>query len=244
MQSEASIGFQSLWNFFTIEEFSNWPLWFLWCLFIINILFYIGVLLGKKLRSESTIPICIYSFVLGLVGYCLSRFDINMPAFIDSSLTAIPFFCIGFVFNRYTDILRPAKWDRYLPIIIVLLFLFCGIFTYGHPLIDFMRNTYADHSPITLYSCGLAGLLGVIFTAKMIHKLPLVPYLGRYSIMILVTHMPLIPFYLKALEKLHIEGSSLIIISSIVLLLSYLLFIPLIKKFLPYVTAQKDVIKV
>ena len=121
---------------------------------------------------------------------------------------------------------------------------YCGLFTYGHPLIEFMRNTYADHSPITLYSCGLAGLLGVIFTAKMIHKLPLISYWGRYSIMILVTHMPIIPFYIKAVEKLHLEGNVLVAVTSFVLLLSYLLYIPLMKKFIPHVTAQRDVIRV
>ena len=44
--------------------------------------------------------------------------------------------------------------------------------------------------------------------------------------------------------KAHLPLSLTIIISFVVLMFSYQLLIPLMKKYLPYVTAQKDVINV
>lgn len=108
-----SIGIQTLWAFIYPEKFGNGPIWFLWCLFVMNIIFYSVYLFSKKYKSFQLQILIALSISIGLVGYAFGKYNINLPAFIDSSMTALPFFVCGYVFKHYTKILYPNKYDKY-----------------------------------------------------------------------------------------------------------------------------------
>lgn len=59
-----SLGF---YNFFS-EKIINVPIWFLWCLFVLNILFYLVYLFVEKMHWNRTIVLFI-AFFIGYVGY-------------------------------------------------------------------------------------------------------------------------------------------------------------------------------
>jgi fucose 4-O-acetylase-like acetyltransferase len=97
-------------------------------------------------------------------------------------------------------------------------------------------------NPIAQYLCGITGTLFVIFSAKMIRDLPFISYWGRYSIMILVSHQLLLQILSPLFRKVPINIPLKIVVLLGVVMFSYQFLIPLMKKYLPYVTAQKDVI--
>ena len=66
----AVTGISSLWAFASPEHFTNMPIWFLLCLFLVNISFYGFYLLSEKLcRTHATLMLSGITMVGGAVGY-------------------------------------------------------------------------------------------------------------------------------------------------------------------------------
>ena len=238
-----SLGIQGLWAFIMKEEFANNPLWFLWCLFIVNILFYICVTIVKKICFSSIWQVsllAIFCFTVGIFNSLFIASNINLLGFTDSAMAALPFFSVGYIFNKFTDILRPNAWDKYLPVLIIVCFALTYIFG-GR--CGYMHNKFWIN-PIAQYLCGITGTLFVIFSAKIIHDLPFISYWGRYSIMILVSHGLLLQIFAPLFRKAHLPIPITIVLLLGIVMFSYQLLIPLMKKYLPYVTAQKEVIQI
>ena len=167
----------------------NTPIWFLICLFWLNQIFY-GIYKISMQAKHFPATIIGLSFWMGVVGYFGGGKMPEMlaPMNIGTALTAMPFFCAGYMFKSHTEILYPNRWDKYLFGIVIV----CAAYTIwlAKP-VSYFDNRYDSNLWIT-YTCGLSGVLCVLFIAKMIGYLPLVSYFGRYSIMILVTHMPIL----------------------------------------------------
>lgn len=238
-----ALGIQGLWSFITIEKLANGPLWFLWCLFIINIFFYLCVIIVKKTcvsNAWQAVLMVILCFTIGIVNSLFIASHINLLGFVDSAMAALPFFSVGYIFNKYTDVLHPNTWDKYLPLLVAICFALTFIFG-GR--CSYMHNRFWIN-PIAQYLCGITGTMFVIFSAKIIHNLPFISYWGRYSIMILVSHQLLLQILSPLFRKAHLPIPVAIVILLGVVMFSYQLLIPLMKKYLPYVTAQKDVINV
>lgn len=240
---EESLGIGGLWAFITQERFANDPIWFLWVLFLVNIYFYICYTIAKKITSNQKylpVVLSIICFSIGIIGSAVISRRINLLAFLDSAMSALPFYAIGYLFNRFTNILVPNKWDKYLPLLVIVFFAIIYFFG-GHCSYRVNRFTI---NPFWQYVCGVSGTLGIIFLAKIIRHIPFVTYWGRYSIMILVTHSIVLKVIAPLVLKAHLPMTLTAIISFVVLMFSYQLLIPLMKKYLPHVTAQKDVINV
>ena len=236
----------SLWAFIS-ESFSNEPLWFLWAFFLLNIIFYLILVPIKKFTSNPvtiSISILVASFTIGFFGtaYLAAPPQCDLPGFVDSAMSSLPFFALGYVLNRHTQILTSNRCDKFLPIIIVACFALA--FCFGGSC-SYKQNIYTMH-PILQYVCGMAGTLGVVFLSKYLGHIPLIAYWGRYSLMILVTHALLLQIYMPIARK-FLSGLPQAVMAAIVLvavMFSYQLLIPLMKRFLPHVTAQKDAIDV
>ena len=80
-----SLGISGLWAFLTKEQFSNGPIWFLWCLFELNILFYCIFLLSKQFGKYFVGILVLLSILLGGAGMMLSVNHINLRGFIDTA---------------------------------------------------------------------------------------------------------------------------------------------------------------
>lgn len=237
------ITWKSLWAFIYPEMFTNSPIWFLLSLFIVNILFYyinkFVQMYDLKHKPSVTIAVC---FLCGILGYCFYYLGINLPSYIDSSLTALPFFCLGYVINRYSSWLNyNKKCDRYNWFILMILV----VFTYfgAYDTASYIHNTY-NVDVFSLYIFGFSGLSSLVLFCKLIHNIPLVSYWGRYSLIILVFHQPLIKIYLGILKSIGIGGGNLLFFVTLIsLMFSFLIIIPISIRVLPHVLAQKEVIK-
>ena len=241
--SENSIGLRGLYAFITEKSLINLPIWFLWVLFLVNIYFYILLVFSKRLPvTKRYLPfvLAFMCFFVGIIGSSVLSRRINLLVYVDSAMSALPFFAVGYLFNKFTDILVPNRWDKYLPFIIILFFAITYFFggTCSYRLNKFYIN------PFWQYICGITGTLGIIFTAKVIQHIPFVTYWGRYSIMILLTHALLLKFYSPLILKLHFPIPITVVVILMITMFSYQFIIPLMKKYLPYVTAQKDLITI
>ena len=222
----------------TQRTFSNGPVWFLLCLFNINIIFYTLVLLTNRLKMN-TVFLCLVCIAIGIFGGNLRSFDIQLPLYIDTALTSLPFFACGFFIKKYTNILTPNKEDRYLLLYACL----CLAYT-----ILFADRTSFQHNEFgnlwSLYTCGITGTLFVIFVAKMVGSLPLISFFGRYSIIILCTHQMVIQIVWLFVKRLAVNDWFIILLMLLLTLAIEMLLIPMFRKYMPHVTAQKDVIKI
>ena len=219
--------------------FFNLPIWFLLCLFEVNILFYLLYLLSRKLPSP-TLCLGIMCLLCGIGGLMLSYYKINIYAYLDTSMTAMPLFFFGYYVGRETNLLRkPSKKRELISIIIVC----CSVLFLFSSNVDYRTNTFSPRAYWTAYLCGICGTILVLAIAKWVRKIPLVTYYGRYSIIILCTHMVFYLFIDIILGHFGLVKLNKFAIVFGFMVFSYLAIIPLCVKFLPHVTAQKDVIR-
>ena len=244
LRNEDLLGWKSLFVIFDANQrvFSNGPIWFLLCLFILNMLFYIIKIISLKLpRNYQLIFMISASLAFGLIGHWLGYIGKPLLFYSDIAMSSMPFFCVGYIFNKYTNILIPNKSDKFMWLWIII----CGIYTFTFASgVSYVNNSYCN--PFIMYTCGITGTLMTILIAKALHTLPLISYYGRYSIIILCTHQLVLTTIIHILKKVpfNIQASIEVSFVLVITFLLYLLIIPFFLRFFPYVTAQKDVIKI
>ena len=227
-------------NFVTLyhEEVKNGPIWFLLCLFIVNIYFYIIFMAAKRIGEKGIWLLIILPWLLGCAGYFIGKKGFDWHLYTDTALTALPFFSVGYLLNRKTNFLRPNKSDKYI-YLIILACLVILVFLSKH--VNYANNAYQT-SLVATYACGFAGTLGVILISKLIKHLPGITYIGRYSIVILCIHQPVAQTFITILGKFMPWGQAAEWTVFLLTVITCALLTPLIIRYLPHVTAQKDVI--
>lgn len=221
------------------EVVYNLPIWFLLCLFEINILFYLIQWVVKSiLEKGQTAVVIVVSFALGLLGMYLGLREIRLPLYLDTAMSALPFFAFGWWLNRKTNFLKiPSK--RIDVLIIVLCAAIIGIFAVP---LSWLYNLFTPQAMWVAYLCGISGTIMVLLIAKFIKRLPLVSFWGRYSIIILCIHFPIATVISGLLSRV-LSGTPLLLATLFLTLCLCHFLIPVLKKYLPYFTAQKDLIK-
>ena len=118
--------------------------------------------------------------------------------FIDSSLSAMPFFLVGYLMKQKTSFLEMKISPLVMVVIVVLSFayctLMCGPVTYS-------SNEFYGTPIWSVYSCGIVGLIGIIMLARVFGQIPVISYCGRYSIMLLTTHILVVQMLLILVRK-------------------------------------------
>lgn len=230
----------ALTEFITRENFPNSPIWFLLCLFEINILFYICYTIADYCPEFKLGLLLCLTFLIGVSGLGLSWFKMNLPMFIDSSMTSLPFFMMGYVIKNHTSILQQSRMDKYSLLIIIVCFVL--VFLLAGKGVSYKTNQFRGIAYLTIYICGFLGTMGIILTAKKLIKLPLVSYWGRYSIMILVTHRVVYQIYAPLIKAIYEKVDfGTVVVNLVLTMMTYLLLIPFMQRFLPHVTAQRDI---
>ena len=218
--------------------------WFLLCLFIMNLMFYLvySITKGKKF------PMFIVTIACGLIGYLLDYRNIYIALWIDSSLTAMPFFMVGYLIRSNTNFLYDSFSPKHLLLsVLSLMILFLVILLdemQGAHNIYYGSNEY-EVNVFSLYFGGIFGMFLVLLISKRLNNLPVVSFVGRYSIVVLLTHLLYLFLFRNILYQLGIQQENVwinLLLSTIIIVLE----IPTILfciKFLPYCFAQKDLWK-
>lgn len=240
-------GIRVIWSFVCDKMLPNGPLWFLLCLFWVNMFFYSSHILSNKFgknENAKLVWLIVFTLLGGSAGVLMGKHDIVLPMFADTALTCMPFFCAGYVFRKHTQILYPNSWDKWLLPMMVVAAIITYIFRGG---MDFWANTFSV-SPIKMYIGGLTGTLAVMLLAKCIGRLPLVSYWGRYSIVILCTHYVLAQLLAYTFKECGVTtqlGLKLSLMTCFVCTMAVCtVLIPFCVNYLPWFTAQKDLIRI
>ena len=218
------------------------PLWFLRCLFFMNVIFaatYYAIRLFKVNALASEVLLGASMFVIGIIGYHLGNLHLNLG----SAMTCMPFLWSGFVLNRRLHLLqRRIPWWLALAMALVLFVMVYRLYVGEN---FFFSNTYSSPLPI-LYIAGFSGTLAILLLSSVIKWLPVISYIGRYSIIVLCTHQIIVTLLVAALHFFPEAQQRDLVHSLIFLALTIADSVCccwFLSRYLPWFTAQKDLIK-
>lgn len=220
----------------------NFPIWFLSCLFYSNMLFYCC----KRIQAWCQ---CRYVLVLSCIVLSVTGFFLpdgrgcdnqlsEQVFYFETAMTCLGFFYAGYAVSQYTGFLWSASrltlgYDLLLVAICAGVVAFVGWY-YDYADTGFRLNFYG-YSVVGMYAAGLAGCFGILVLARRLGCLPYVSFIGRYSIIVLLTHYPLM-YYLDRL----VPDNALLVMPAV-----FVLEVPVIlvgRRYFPYVFAQKELI--
>ena len=217
------------------------PLWFLPCLFFCGIFFYLIVMLCDCFNRNRVLWLILFSMLVGTIGFILSDNGFDLPLWTGRALVSVPFYAFGYMLRKQTEFLQTTRYNKVYILLAVLLFALT-FFTYvGATSLCGGKAAYF----FSYYFCGISGTMAILLLSKKIKRIPVISYYGRYSICILMTHFLFVPILynmgiLEYVETLGINVLWFKICFFIVVMLSYLLIIPFMIRFMPHVCAQKD----
>lgn len=211
----------NIYAFLTYSSFPNIPLWFLWVLMIVNIFFF----LMHRMFNDSVITMGVLCLLLTI---CFGRYSyFSLPASLNKAFDGLWFFYLGYYVKNSSEIKTfhiPELTDTGRILLSFLIYIILGSIHSNNYLLLVLQR----------YVGGACGVLSLLLICKKINHILYISYVGRYSIILLVTHEPLI----------RVLGISQLPIYIIIPLLfaSYLIIIPFMIKYMPHVTAQKAVL--
>lgn len=219
----------------------NEPIWFLLCLLEVNLMFYLiqwGAAAVSTRYSKFIVPTV--SLALGLSGLWMGSQRIGLPLYLDTGLSSLPFFAFGWWLYRQTGFMtlppRPAR-DLALAAACAV-----AVFLLSRP-VSWVTNDFTQGNLWTTHLCGCAGTVMILSIARAAGRIRLISYWGRYSIIILCTHCPVMLTLIHFLES-HIDGMVSVPVYFLATMLISIPVIMFMKKYMPHVTAQKDVIPI
>jgi len=221
---------------FFVPRMYNSPIWFLICLLWVNLIFCMINLTIKRLPEQ-----IIAVGVVGILGYFMSVNEIYLPLFLGSSFSAMPYFFMGYLLGK-TPVLDESRTYRCsLPIGAILVIIVVLLSAYvGGSGIHFMENTYTGYFPL-IYIVPFTMVVGVLLICKAIKWLPVVSYFGRYSIIVLGFHHMFMYYGYKFISVPFGFMPGPYARFWISMALCWLL-IPLCRRFVPFFTAQSELI--
>lgn len=224
------------------RQFFNNPLWFLLSLFWCNIIFRLIQEWCKNKAVQLSVIIA-----LTILGIFMSFKQYDNLFYFGTSLSCMPFFYLGYLIGSKLLIsnLDSRKYDFIIMCGGFIFITIMAIIPVQIPLLHHHINTFSEGFPLIYYLFTAVFIVSVIFLCKFIQKIPLINYLGRYSIIVLITHVLIIYIANGILSRLpfkDIYEEYIPILDIVIVCFSMLLVVPICKRFLPYICAQKEVI--
>lgn len=222
---------------FTQKELFNAPIWFLLALFWANLIFCV---ISLRIKNEWLRTAVVFS--IGGTGVLLGTYHCFLPCYIDSAMSALPFFYFGYLLKK-TPILYPNSYDKYNVLWILLFYsvALCIDRWFGNPHIVFGTNDITGNWFLGIF-LSLSSVMAVLFLCKIIKRLPFISYFGKYSIIPLCVHHLIYRPLKLVLTQFNISGGGGILALSTILLCWAC--IPLCIKLIPWFTAQKNLIHI
>ena len=219
-------------------------LWFLRCLFFMNVIFAVTYYAIQRLKAgalTSDVLLGAVMLVLGIIGYHLGNLHLNFG----SALTSMPFLWSGYILNRRLHLLqRRIPWWMALLMAFILLVMVYNMYVGEN---YFYSNTYSSPLPL-LYISGFSGTLAVLLLSRVVKWLPVISYIGRYSIIVLCTHMTIVTLFVAALHFMPETVRQTDALHSLIFLAltvaGSMACCWLLSRYLPWFTAQKDLISI
>lgn len=211
-------------------HYSN-ALWFLISLFEVNIFYYI---INKHLNNLFKY---IAVVLISLSGWYIGRCGIMLPLQLDTAMVSLPYFILGNSIYKL-GALKQSKNDRWgllvLPLVLLILF-------FVAPEISIHDRILPNY--FMLYLVPFIAIISLFWFCKNLPKIPVVNYIGRYSLIVLGTHSIILGPIRSIVFKLIGETYASYWVVLAVLIAAELIIIPIMIKFFPKFTAQEELIK-
>ena len=207
------------------------PLWFLFSLFWANIIFYV-------LKSSfCDFAVCVFVFLLALIGFILGIYKFQLPWYLTSSLIGLPYFVLGHYIklNGWLDCAHIGWWGFLQFFVIFFLMVFIAR--------DYTNLDTIGSFLLYRYLVPFVSILSLLWLCKSIpHRVPVVTFLGRYSLIVLGTHMLLISYLYLIPMKIFGEDNQWLWKSClfIIVITLELIIVPFLRDKFPQFTAQKE----
>ena len=225
------------WLFAPIMTY-NGVLWFLKSLFIAHLFFYLFVHLTQKTSEALKVVIL---FIITLVNVIVVSYAKNF-AFMEgyyfitysffSAVMSLPFMYVANIIMRHH--LLNKEMTKRQEILLIISSLAIALVSAQHS-VWFNIASFGDHF-IFMYISALSSIFALLIICRWLTKLPYVSYVGRYSLIVLGTHFA----YLTIIRH-YVNWPPYIEFVIILILMPPSIW--LFKKFFPYFTAQKELIK-
>lgn len=220
-----------IFDFITKSYYFNRPIWFLLCLFWDNIIF---LCICRNVKNGIIRGILV--LLTGLIGYYFAHESIVLPIQLSPALNSLPFFYLGYLLKR-TSLLYPSERKSFeWGLIVVFLGIGISLSVFlDQPCISFLENEIHGNL-IIVYITSAAMVIGTLLLCKQIGRLPVISYIGRYSIIPLGVHWVLIHYINKIVPTLPHSA----LVNFVLTVVISICLIPVFLKYFPYFTAQKD----
>lgn len=186
----------------------NLPLWFLPCLFFVEILAFCIEKISKSMKNSRICRglACCISVVASVV------FKINLPWHIETSMAMLFWYELGIIIRELNCLNAFRKMKSLLKGgIIVVLLMVGGILPFFNSTnVSVLRNLYGSY-PIYYFSC-LCSILGYVLLSTEIKSNKMLEFIGKNTMAILAFHkIPIIvvQYFIKPFGKLLDSPESL-----------------------------------
>lgn len=224
-------------------KFINSPVWFLFSLFDVYLIFMLLEKISHYCGNYKTVTKVGLALLAGFCGIRCNRMGIDLPLFIDSSLTATPFLIFGHILMSETHLFKK-DYNRPVYLLLSVMLIAIALIT-AEGDIDYRLNNYKT-SIFHIYFPAFAGVVGILMFTKVIGTIPVITRIGRYSIVYLGTHY-LFFKHIRLFLEAHFCQDQVILIDLLTFSCSVLISMALCWIFLktvPCLIAQKDVVHI
>jgi Fucose 4-O-acetylase and related acetyltransferases len=215
-------------------------LWFIPCLFITEVLFY---MLSKITVNSKRILIMLSLFVL--IGFVDSHYmEFRLPWGIDIAFVAVVFYGTGYILKNFKYKMDNMKiWFKIM--IIAASIAVAVIISHKNSFVYMYNNEYGNY--VYFYIAAYGGITACIFIAIILSKSRILSYIGRNTLIILIMHpkvLMLLSFSFHRLFHLVIQNS--FIFGALYTLLSIIIILPfiyIINRYFPFVLGKEKIKK-
>lgn len=225
LQTKNEFHWGDVFQLFYKDVFANNVIWFLLALFWASILLYFVV----KYVGVRPLRLCLVA-ILGGGGILLGKNHINIPLYFDTALTAIPFLYIGFLCKEYNLMEKVERMNNHRRWILMFFLFIAGYvadLAIGESA-SMVNNQQSD--PLSFYGGAISGSIALIALCNIVGRMPLVSFIGRYSMLVLCTHMYLTNALSRILMKFDFSFWVSSLLALIMVCICYYAVVPVVRK--------------
>lgn len=226
----------SIEHLFVLKGITVWnsPLWFLMCLFVVEIIHFTILKISKNRQSVIVISL----LICGVIGYLLSKIGYLLPFKFDTAFVAVLFYGIG-------NLLKSVEFSTN-KLINSLVLTATTVMTFALSnnilslRISMNMNIYGNYIYFILIA--LMGTVSLYTLSILINKSVVLEYLGRNSLIILSVHFVIFAVIDKMISATGIPFPQMGTISAVIItFITLLICVPIIyivNKYLPFILGK------
>lgn len=209
---------------FVQKQYFNGPLWFLLALFWIKIMSFPIVKFVKGWARQM-----IFSIILGLGGFLLNLYKIDLPLAFDTALSSVPLFYFGYFIkgNGYLE-----KYSRVETLFFSMV---CYISCLYHPIsVGNSINRYDGNYAEYIYVTCVLSIAIILFSKGILNRPNLISFIGENSMWLLCTHHIVCRPVKFAFMRLSLDDSFSAYFVCVITVAICCFTIPIANKYIPW----------